>query len=337
MIEAIKWVLFIAIVFVPIAFWGYLFTYYDNSELNRKRFFSGILAWAISVLPILYLEQIIDSTQIKALNIFAAIYNINDIWSTFWLFTSLNAFLIISALWTIFIGLFFFWRCIKQTYKLYFKNLVWFLTFALLASIVVFIVSKFFDLAPSFNLSIPWTPVAFKDMVFNSLKLVLFYYLLVWLIEEASKHFNFLQSSLTSINNVKEWVLYSIYIALWFAFVENIVYLVEVYKTTGIWTEAVTTFIFRSIFSVMVHVTCSTIVSYYFCLGLIKYRHEQTSLKFIKYFVYWISISVLAHAIYDIFLTLGFTLIIFIYFIGGYLYVTRIFFDKRRARLYELQ
>lgn len=337
MIEFAKWVMFIAIIFMPIALWGYLFTYYDSSELNRKRFFSGILAWAISVLPILYLEKIIDTTKIGTLNIFKAIYDIDSFWSVFNLFTALNAFLIISAIWTILIGSFFFWWCIKQTYKMYFKNLIWFLTFALLASIVVFIISKIFDFAPWFNLKLTWDAVSFKDMVFNSLKLVLFYYLLVWLIEEASKHFNFLQSSLTSINSVKDWVLFSIYIALWFAFIENIVYVYEVYKTAGIGSEAVTTFIFRSIFSTMVHVTCSAIVAYYFCLGLIKYRLEQTSLKFIKYFIYWISISVLVHAIYDIFLTLWLTSIIFIYFIGGYLYVTRIFFDKNKANPYEWQ
>jgi len=45
--------------------------------------------------------------------------------------------------------------------------------------------------------------VGFKDIIFDTFKLVVFYYFIVAFIEETSKHFNFIQSSILYIDSIK--------------------------------------------------------------------------------------------------------------------------------------
>jgi RsiW-degrading membrane proteinase PrsW (M82 family) len=55
--------------------------------------------------------------------------------------------------------------------------------------------------------------------------MVLLYYLIVGILEEVSKHFSFLGSSFVDMDSVKKGALLSVFIALGFGFVENILYL----------------------------------------------------------------------------------------------------------------
>ena len=54
----------------------------------------------------------------------------------------------------------------------------------------------------------------FGNTLFNTTKLLIFYYFLVALIEESSKYFNFLQSSVFNIATPQNAVLYAIFVAL---------------------------------------------------------------------------------------------------------------------------
>jgi len=51
-------------------------------------------------------------------------------------------------------------------------------------------------------------------MSFNTIKLLIFYYLLIGIIEEIAKHFNFLSTGILGIKNEKQLVLYSLFVAL---------------------------------------------------------------------------------------------------------------------------
>lgn len=50
----------ILITFFPILIWGYIFSYLDNSPLSGKRFAIGIIAGSISVLPVLFMTDILS-------------------------------------------------------------------------------------------------------------------------------------------------------------------------------------------------------------------------------------------------------------------------------------
>ena len=46
-------------VFLPVLFWGYVFSYLDNRPLSANRFFIGVASGAMSVLPIVYSREIL--------------------------------------------------------------------------------------------------------------------------------------------------------------------------------------------------------------------------------------------------------------------------------------
>lgn len=60
----------IIITFLPILLWGYVFSYLDNSSLGARRFGMGILAGAISVVPVLFLSDMMASADLARWNVF---------------------------------------------------------------------------------------------------------------------------------------------------------------------------------------------------------------------------------------------------------------------------
>jgi len=105
------------------------------------------------------------------------------------------------------------------------KNILVFLVFIAILSFIIFLLNLVFS---KFDFAISGG-VVFGDVIFNSFKLIVFYYLLVAFIEEASKHFNFLQSSVLQIKSIKDGVLYAIFVALGFSLIENMLYLYNFY------------------------------------------------------------------------------------------------------------
>ena len=320
MLNTILILLFVSIIsFFPIVIWAYIFSYIDDVSLNKKRFLVWVLWGILSVFPILYMDKILDFFNFKYLNIFYFVSHIKDFFSSLEFGFSLSIFLLILVIFS-----FIWWFFVKkniEVFKTYFKNIIVFLAFIFFVSILVYFINKISSLD-----FIVWESIYFWDIVFNTFKLIVFYYLLVAFIEEASKHFNFLQSSILHIDSVKTGVLYSIFVALWFSFIENILYLSWIYNQVWISSELLKTYFFRSVFSVMVHVLCSSVVAYYFSRSLLLYRGKDLSFPYLKIFLLGLCISILLHLFFDVFLTLGFSFVLIIYFIWGYLYVSSIFY-----------
>jgi len=320
--DILIYIILAMISFFPIVIWAYIFSYIDDNPINKKRFFVWILWWALSVIPILYLDKILELLKFEYINIFYYIYEIKWFITSLEFWLSLSLFLIII----IFLSL-LFWGFInkfKEIIKIYLKNTLVFLFFILLLTIFVFILNLLFS---KVDITIS-NSISFWNIVFDSFKLIIFYYLLVAFIEESSKHFNFLQSSVLHIKTVKDWVLYAIFIALWFSLIENILYLYNYYISSWLTSELIKIYLLRSVFSVIVHVLSSSVVAYYFSRALLMYREKDLSLPYLKIFSFWLLISILLHLFFDIAMTLGFTIVMFIYFIWGYLYVSSIFYRE---------
>jgi len=323
MIETIFIYIVLALIsFFPIVIWAYIFSYIDDNPLNKRRFLVGIVWWALSVVPILYMDRILEVLDFKNINIFYFISQVSSFFSSLQLSFSLSLFLLLLVLFS-----FVLWGFInrfKEILKIYIKNIIVFLVFIFFMWFFVYISNFLFQ-----NIDFPlWSDIRFWDIVFNSFRLIVFYYLLVAFIEESSKHFNFLQSSVLYIDSIKSWVLYAIFVALWFSLVENMLYLYNYYIQYSMTSELLKIYFFRSAFSVIVHVLSSSVVAYYFSRALILYREKDLSLPYLKMFLFGLVVSILLHLIFDVALTLGFTFVIFIYFIGGYLYVSSIFYRE---------
>lgn len=319
---AIIYIILALISFFPIVIWAYIFSYIDDNPLNKKRFFVGVIGWALSVVPILYLDKILDFFNFKYLNIFYFVSEVKSFFTSFefWLSLSLFLFVIVSFSFLLWWFIFKF----KEILKIYLKNILVFLVFIAFLSFVIFILNIIFN---KFDFAISES-ISFWNIIFNSFKLIVFYYLLVAFIEETSKHFNFLQSSVLHIKSVKDWVLYAIFVALGFSLIENMLYLYNYYSVYWLTGELVQIYFFRSLFSVIVHILSSSVVAYYFSKALLLYRLKDLSLPYLKLFSYWLLISILLHLFFDVALTLWFSIVMFLYFIWGYLYVSSIFYRE---------
>ena len=306
--------------FIPIVIWAYSFSYVDNNPLNRKRFFIWVLWWILSVFPIFYMESIVNFLSFDYMNVFYYVHRIWNLLSSVEFSISMILFLMLIASIS-FLFWWFVWNK-KNLILVYLKNILVFIFFIFILGLVLFLINL---LLIKFDFAID-TPVMFGSIIFDTFKLIVFYYLVVAFIEEAAKHFNFLQSSVLYIKSVKDWVQYWIFVALWFSFIENLLYLYNYFSVYWISYELAKLYFFRSAFSVVVHILSSSVVAYYFSKALILYREKDLSFSYLKIFSYWILISIILHLIFDVFLTLWFISIAFLYFIWWYLYVSSIFY-----------
>lgn len=311
-----------AISLFPILIWGYIFSYIDENPVNKKRFLFWIIGWALAVVPILHLEKISTYFKNDIFNIFASIGNINGLLSSISFWASLAAILLLLCVFSFLFALFF--QKIKEVFWIYIKNIWVFFCFISVLVLFVFLLHQAGDIL-GLN-SYTNKGLEFSGMVFSSVKLIIFYYLVIAFIEESSKHFNFLQSSVLQIKDIASGVSFAIFVALWFAFIENILYLYPIYQQNGWGSELLKIYFFRSIFAVIVHVLCSSVVAYYFSKAYLQYQNKSWSLWYLKLFGFGLAISILLHLVYDTALTLGFGFIMFLYFIFWYLYVSSIFY-----------
>lgn len=316
------YILLVMISFFPIVVWAYVFSFIDDNPLNKKRFFVWIIWWSLSVIPMLYMDKIINFFNADKLNVFYFASKIKDFFSSLEFGLSLTWFLFIIVLFS-FLLWWFIWKK-KELFKIYLKNILVFLVFILALSLSLFILNYLLNFV-DFDIE---SGLSFWNIIFNTFKLIIFYYLIIAFIEETSKHFNFLQSSVFYINSVKDWVLYAIFVALGFGFIENMLYLYNYYSAYWLGWELLKLYFFRSAFSIIVHILSSSVVAYYFSKALLLYREKELSLPYLKIFSFWLVISILLHLIFDVALTLGFTSVIFIYFIWWYLYVSSIFYKE---------
>lgn len=309
---------------IPIVIWAYIFSYVDDSSLNKKRFFMWIVWWILSVIPILYMDKLLNIFNFKYLNTFDFVYNVKGFISSLEFGFSLQLLLIFLAWFSFIFGIFIHKF---KVLKVYFKNILVFLILVFLLSLFIYTLSLFWDVFSFLNTKISdW--INFGSIIFNSFKLIIFYYLIVAFIEEASKHFNFLQSSVLHIDSIQTWVMYAIFVALGFALIENILYFNALYEAYGFTWELVKTYFSRSIFSVIVHVFCSSLVAYYFSKALILYRERDLSFPYLKIFLYGLLLAIVFHLVFDVALTLGFSFILILYLVWGYLYVSSVFYRE---------
>ncbi len=322
MTETIFSIIWISIIsLIPIIIWGYIFSYIDWVNLSRKRFLVWIIWWLLAVVPILLMWKYLENSGFNFLNIFEKVSSIWNILSVINFNISLILFLFIIV-WFAFIAISWTTKS-KKILKIYIKNILIFSLFSIFIALFIFI----------FSLIWVWTKEilnwpTFWEVTFNTLKLVIFYYIIVVFIEEASKHFNFIQSSILEIKTVQNWVLYAIFVALWFALIENILYFYNIFLNVWFNKEFFSTYFYRSIFSLMVHVLSSALVWYYFSQAYLLHKSNLIWFKAIKTIFLWIFLWVLFHFIFNFSLTLWFTSIIMLYFIWWYLYISSIFYKE---------
>lgn len=327
-IEAVISLFFVWIIcFIPIVFWGYFFSFVDSSVFNKKRFFLGILAGSMSTLPILALDRVFEVQSFSALHIFensATLWGIASYGVNFFSFL----FILLLVIWTITLFSFVMTQLKRKDFSIFFKSFMWFLVTIICILFIFFLVQILGGIFPSIEAGSLTNAPAFTTTVFNSLKLVIFYYVIISFLEESAKHFSFLGSGIPENINLKQAVLFSIFVALGFSFLENILYWLKIIEEHGLWMELFAIVFYRSVFSLFIHVFSSALLWYFFAKAYIKYKEGIVNWWFIKELLFWIILALLFHSSFDIFISYNMSIFIFVYFIIWYFWVSKLVFYK---------
>lgn len=134
------------------------------------------------------------------------------------------------------------------------------------------------------------------------------------LIEESSKHL--MSIGLMSQDfafSRRDIIIFTLFVVLGFVFIENLLYLFL--SDTGL-----STWIFRSFFSLMAHLLASVICAYAWWRAL---SYEPYSLRYIAIFAAWFIVAVITHLAYNLILGQGSVIGLFVYMIVGYIVITR--------------
>ncbi len=134
------------------------------------------------------------------------------------------------------------------------------------------------------------------------------------LIEESSKHLMsiWLMSQNFAFSR-RDIIIFTLFVVLGFVFIENLLYLAVSYTSLSTW-------IFRSFFSLLAHLLASVICAYAWWRAL---SYEPYSLRYISIFVIWFIIATLTHLCYNLILAEGSMIGLFVYMIIWYIVVTQ--------------
>ena len=309
---------------VPVLLWGYFFSF-SSQWVSRSKFFYWILAGWISTIPILGVEYMFTNI-FPSLNIFEQLYFLWDIWSYLSLLFSLFTVIVIISFFFLWVRTIFpyknginFYKYLKAT-GVYITGII-FLLFLFILLWWIENNTNMWWVLPLAN-----TPI-FMWYAFNSLKLIIMYYLVIAFLEEGTKYFSFLSWINFSEITGKRWILFALYVALGFAFFENIFYAVHLFSTQWLDSSLVGILFYRSIFSLFIHVLASVILWYF--ISRLYENKSYSFLQLLQYILAWVGWAIVIHASYDIVLTLWATFLIFFYFIWGYAIVSKLIFSNK--------
>jgi RsiW-degrading membrane proteinase PrsW (M82 family) len=111
----------------------------------------------------------------------------------------------------------------------------------------------------------------------------------------------------------RDIIIFTLFVVLGFVFVENLLYLFASHTALSTW-------IFRSFFSLMAHLLASVICAYAWWRAL---SYEPYSVRYVAIFFTGFAIAVLTHLGYNLILQQGSMIGLFVYMIVGYVVVTR--------------
>jgi RsiW-degrading membrane proteinase PrsW (M82 family) len=293
---------------VPIVLWGYVFSYYDGIEFKLHKFIFGSIAGAVSIVPIIYASQVYEYLSFSG---FLTVFSQSSWEAMNFLKTFLLSFWIPVILFLIFLAAFSFSQLLDLK-KTFFRIIAMiFGTSVLLAGIAL--------VFPTFGSG----QLDIQGNVFVTLSSIIVVYIFIAFLEESMKHFAVFGSIGASLER-RDIILFAVYSALGFVFLENIIYLTNIGQNAGFGSAFFGTLFSRSIVSLLLHIFASLILA----LGFIKYT-ERIGFPAVFAFVQGLIGSVIIHMLFNVSLTYGKSGIILLYMFIGYFFFTKVFLDER--------
>ncbi len=185
---------------------------------------------------------------------------------------------------------------------------------------------------------------------------VVFTFMLVGVIEEYMKHVVVKVADQDKFKCIDDAIEYSIIAALGFAFIENIIYFVNIWLHQGVQTLFIS-FIFRSVFSTFAHVLFSGMYGYYYGMAyfsdpvfqdemrsgkhyfFIKILHRLTHFRSSSIFkeekiTQGLLTAVSLHAFFNVMLEMEWTFLMVPFLMVGYLILDYLFKKKEDHKIY---
>lgn len=308
------WILFISgcILLLPLAFWMYIFTSFFPYGVSRKQFIIWMIAGTIATIPFVYNDGFFSWNILR--DVFFHLSLLWEVSTPFQLLASLTLFF--TLFWIVFFLCSYFFQQKKKRFLSTFFIFSVFLF--LLLSIWIYSISIIF---PNFPWILQGIWIAFWDLLFVTVWWIISYYIIISLLEEGIKY----MSSLSFSGRDEYFKIFQKYIctiacvALGFAFFENILYTYSFILKNGIDSELISLVLFRSIFSIILHIMSSMLFAFWFWFILnISWKYIQHLISFILV----TSMGVISHIFFNASLTFGYIGYIFLYVIAIYIFIS---------------
>lgn len=289
----------------PVFFWMYVLQSFPNLGIWRKQFFIGMGAGVLTTLPLIYDNVWIIGELVE--DIFFSFSYISESFLGIEIFIRIFLFFSLISLWIL---AFIYYK--KRYFSVSFiKYFLWYTCIIGIFIFFIYIIYVTLWSSNSWEIIRPW------DYVFQGFALILWYYIIVSLLEEGLKYFGNTQVLLWETGNFYNVVWYACVVWLGFAFFENILYAYN-YYSTSMWFDWIFQLIFfRSVFTVSLHILCAILLA----VGLYIFSNAITIKKQFLVGLFWLwGGAILSHAFFDVALSYGYLGVIFIYVFA--LYVT---------------
>lgn len=305
--EIIIFLFSLIILLFPILFWMYIFTSFEHLWVSRLQFIIGMWAWVIATLPLIFEDLFVIWGLVE--EIFFSFSFIGTSFLGWVLFMKL-------ALFFAFIfGIFFLINYIFSQENIYkFKPSLW--GFWLLLFLFSFIIFAIYKLGENVALS---ESIHSGSFVFSWLWAIVWYYLIISLLEEGMKYFSSLNISWERKTlSFEKMLVCSAVIALGFSFFENILYAYSYMKHNWVDGGLLHIVFFRSLFTISLHVLSSMILAaWFYMIIMLSGKYNKTRIMFLSF----ASLGIISHALFDVAITFGYIGVVFLYIFFLYILV----------------
>jgi len=285
----------------PLLVWLFVFV---NFGIPRKYFFVWIILWAILSIILWKYSQILEP-------IFRGLYTI---WESFFgvdLFFLLGVLFFIPSLVTLSIASF------KPPYLKIIFWIVWIILFLSIA--VYYSVTTLQSLSPE--------AISFSTFVFSSVGWIIWYYIIIALLEEGIKFFWAVNiQSLSQNTQLTRFILFWVIVSLGFALSENFLYTYFYYSENNVSIDLLQLSFFRSVFALSLHISAGILFVY--GASYILLHHNKNIWVSLVCMILYILFSIWIHAFYDVNLIFGNSFVLLAALIMMYFLVSFLVFRK---------
>lgn len=305
--EILAWALVAAAALVPIVGWGYLFSYAGGDPLSARRFAGGMAAGALAAGVIFALDRAFTGA-LAPFHPYAYPAGESPFPWRFFLGAAGSGLALLALAALAAAGLA---RDPLPGLKLAAKAAPAVAAFALALSLL----RLGLEAAPEWRLS---AAVTARGVQYASLTLAFAYYLAVAGVEEVSK-LGHAVPSFPGARDARDAVLTALFVALGFAFFENVLYVKSQWDAAG--AGAIATLAFRSLFSTFLHAGATAVAAAWTV-------RDARFAKLVPNAAVGLMLAALLHGAFNAGTSAGWGWVPFAYLVGGYLIGGRAFYRE---------